>query len=186
MRTIKWLAPLLAVLWLMAGCAATTAVEPTPAPTDSEKAALQTQVDALTGKVEQLQDKVDELQKENQALQNDSTVSAAEDLTYLMDVISNSGQTLVSFPALITGMAASGEGFMLTVDRLDENGTTNSEATPEDVYAGPFTYVYYDGYLMPELDDSFGEYVSGIDGGAPFTVYMLGDQVIYLNETASQ
>jgi TolA-binding protein len=167
---------------LLSACSSAPEAAQTAAPADSEKEALQAEVDALSGKVEQLQDKVDTLQKENQSLQDDSTVSAAEDLAYLMDVISNSGQTLTSFPAIVTGITASGEGFMLTISRLDESGTTNSEAIPEDVYAGPFTYAYYDSYLMPELDEGFADYIAGFESGAQFTVYMLGDQVVFLNE----
>lgn len=193
MRKIYVIVSVLAALLLLTACAA-PGPSGSAAPTDDEKAALQAQVDSLTGKVEQLQDKVADLENENKALQNDSTVSATEDMTYLLDEISQSGQMLTSFPALVTGMSASGDGFTLTIDRQvinpdyqpggqsDQTYLIDDGSGPEDVYAEQFTYVYYDGYLMPEIDESFGEYVKGFSGGAPFTVYMLGDQVLFLNE----
>jgi len=194
MRTINLVVSLLAVLLLLTACTPAPGASPTSSPTEDEKAALQAQVDSLTGKVEQLQDKIDDLEKENKALQNDSTVSAIDDLTYLLDQIVKSGKPLTSFPALVTNMASSGEGFKLTIDKkiINPKYKDSSQSTedyliddgsgPEDVYADDFTYVYYDGYLMPELDESFGDYIKGINGGAPFTVYMLGDQVVFMNE----
>jgi len=186
-KTVKVLVSVLAAIGLLAGCTAAPAAAPTQAPADSEKAALEEQVEVLTGKVEQLQDKIDDLQKENETLQNDSGASAAmEDLAFLLDTISASGQTLTSFPALVLAMTASGEGYMLTISRLesnsdDEAGGNNAGSATEDVYADRFTYACYDGYLLPELDEGFGEYVKS-KGGMKFTVYMLGDQGIYLNE----
>ena len=193
-KTVKVLVSVLAVIGLLAGCTTAPAAAPAQAPADSEKAALEEQVEVLTGKIEQLQDKIDELQKENEALQSDSDVSVAvEDLTYLLDTISASGQPLTSFPALVSAMAASGEGYMLTIDRLEYNSDfeiggdssgpylLNAEAVPEDVYADRFTYAYYNGYLMPELDEGFGDYIKDGDG-VQFVVYMLGNQVIFLNE----
>jgi hypothetical protein len=190
-KTIKGFVSVLAAIGLFAGCTAAPGAAPTPVPTDSEKAALEDQIDVLTGKVEQLQNRVDNLQKEKASLESDSVASAADDVTYLLNVISASGQTLESFPALVSGVTAADEGYMLTIDRLEYNpdyetgGNSpyllNAEAAPEDVYADRFAYAYYDGYLMPELDEGFGEYVKS-GGGAEFIVYMLGDQVIYLNE----
>jgi len=182
-KTVKVLVSVLAALGLLAGCTAAPAAAPAQTPADSEKAALEEQVEVLNGKIEQLQDRIDELQKENAALQSDSGASVAvEDLAYLLDTVSASGQTLTSFPALVSAMAASGEGYMLTIKRLeDETGDNNADASPEDVYAERFTYACYDGYLLPELDEGFGEYVES-KGGVKFTVYMLGDQVIFLNE----
>jgi len=182
-KTVKGLVSVLAALVLLAGCTAAPAAAPAQPPADSEKAALEEQVEVLTGKIEQLQDKIDDLQKENEALQSDSGASVAvEDLTYLLDTISASGQALTSFPALVSAMAASGDGYMLTIKRLeDEAGENNADASPEEVYADRFTYACYDGYLLPELDEGFGEYVKS-KGGVKFNVYMLGDQVIFLNE----
>ncbi|MGI5919872.1 MAG: hypothetical protein ACOX8N_09560 [Christensenellales bacterium] len=182
-KTVKVLVSVLAAIGLLAGCTAAPAATPTQAPADTEKAALEEQVEVLTGKIEQLQDKIDELQKENEALQSDSGASVAvDDLAYLLNTISASGQALTSFPALVSAMAASGEGYMLTISRLeDETGGNNAGAAPEDVYADVFTYAYYDGYLMPELDEGFGDYIKDGDG-VQFIVYMLGDQVIFLNE----
>jgi ABC-type glycerol-3-phosphate transport system substrate-binding protein len=175
-KTVKVLVSVLAAIGLLAGCTAAPAATPTQAPADTEKAALEEQVEVLT-------DKIDELQKENEALQSDSGASVAvDDLAYLLNTISASGQALTSFPALVSAMAASGEGYMLTISRLeDETGGNNAGAAPEDVYADVFTYAYYDGYLMPELDEGFGDYIKDGDG-VQFIVYMLGDQVIFLNE----
>jgi uncharacterized protein YlxW (UPF0749 family) len=192
MRTIKGLVIALTVVLLLAACAAQDTAKPA-ASTDGEKAALEAQVDALTGKVEQLQDRVADLEQENEALQDDSTVSAAEDLTYLLDQISQSGQTLTSFPALVSGMAASGDGFTLTVDRLEYNpdfeagsgggGTylLNGEVKTEEVYVDRFAYAHYDGYLMPELDEGFGDYIKDA-AAAQFVIYLLGDRAVYLDE----
>lgn len=175
-KTITGFVSVLAVIVLLAGCTAA----PVPA-VDSEKAALEDQVEVLNGKIEQLQDKIEGLQKENEALQSDSGASVAvEDLTYLLDVISASGHALTSFPALVSEAAASGEGYQLTVSRLD-NPDKNAGESVENVYADVFTYAYYDGYLMPQLDEGFVEYIKS-SGGAKFIVYMLGDKVIYLNE----
>ena len=182
-KAIKGLISAIAVIGLLAGCTSTPGASPASAPADSEKAALEEQVEVLNGKIEQLQDKIEDLQKENETLQSESGASVAvEDLAYLMDVISASGQALTSFPALVLAMTASGEGYMLTISRLeDETGGNSAEASPEEVYADRFTYACYDGYLLPELDEGFGEYVKS-KGGVKFNVYMLGDQVIFLNE----
>ena len=151
---------------LLSACAASGA---------NDETALLDQVETLTGKVEQLQDKISDLEQENQLLQSDSTASASEDLAYLLDQISQSGQTVTSYPALITAISGSGDEFTLTLQREDA-------AAPEQISADRFTYVYYGGYLLPELDESFGDYLTGFSGGAPFTVYMLGDKAIYLGE----
>lgn len=190
MRTIKLILTMLAAVLLLPACAAPNADN--TAPTDDNAAALQAEVETLTGKVAQLQEKVENLQQENELLQNDATSSSAEDLSYLLDEISQSGQTLAAFPALVTAASASGDGFTITIDRLeynpdyqpgasgDQTYLLNSAAEPEDVYADLFTYVHYDGYLMPELDESFAGYL-GSDG-VQFIVYLLGNQVIYLDE----
>ena len=191
MRTIKIILLLLTAALLLSACAAPNTA-PTPAPTDIETAALQDQVEALTGKVEQLQDKISDLEQENQLLQSDSTVGASEDLSYLLDMISQSGQTVVSYPALITAISGSGDEFTLQVDRLeynpdyepgapgDETYLVNAAAEPENIQADRFTYVHYGDYLLPELDESFGDYLTG--NGMQFTVYLLGDRVIFLDE----
>jgi hypothetical protein len=187
---------MLAAVFMLSACAAPNVAE-TPAPTnDDAAAALQDEVEALTGQVEQLQDKVEQLEQENQLLQSDSTVSASEDLAYLLKQISDSGQTLTSFPALIFSIRPAGDGFSLKIDRQNINpgfeiggaGEENyliddNTADPEYVYADRFTYIHYGGYLLPELDLSFGDYIAGSEeAGVPFTVYMLGDQAIYLDE----
>ena len=191
MRIIRFLIVTLAAVVLLAGCAG---AGPSASPTEDANAALQAQVDALTGKLEQLQDKVADLENENKALQDDSTASVIDNMTYLLDEISKSGQTLTSFPALVTGMAATADGFTLTIDRqvinpdFQSGGQSNGAYLiddgngPENVNAGQFTYVYYGGYLMPELDESFADYIKSSSGGAQFTVYVLGDQVVFLNE----
>ena len=176
MRTIKLILLVLTAVLMLSACTAPNTAE-TPAPTDGEAAALREQVESLTGKVEQLQNKVSDLEQENQLLQNDSTVGASEDLSYLLDQISESGQPVVSFTALVSAISGSGDEFMLTIQRQD-----SADAAPEQISADRFTYVYYGGYLLPELDESFGDYLAGIDGGALFTVYMLGDKAIYLVE----
>ncbi len=192
MRTFKiFLAVLMAAL-LLAGCAP-VAVQTAPRADDAAETLLD-QVEALTGKAEQLQDKIDALEKENERLQHDAADCAVDDLNYLLGLISASGQTLDSFAAMITGMDTADDGFVLHVVRQTVNpdyepggpgGETlliGSGDPPEDILADRFTFVHYGGYLLPELDESFGSYVAGADGGVPFTVYMLGDQAIYLDE----
>ena len=193
MRTIKLILLGLSAALLLSACAAPSSPDNSAAVND-ETAALRDQVESLTGRVEQLQDKISDLEQENQLLQNDSTASASEDLAYLLDTISQSGQTVTSFPALITAISGSGDEFTLRIDRLEYNpdyepGASgnetyliNSAAEPEDINANRFTYVYYDGYLLPELDEGFSDYLAGFESGAPFTVYLLDNKAIYLNE----
>ena len=178
MRTIKLILLVLTAALLLSACAAPSAPD-NPAAANDEAAALRDQVESLTGKVEQLQEKVSDLEQENQLLQSDSTVGAAEDLSYLLDQISESGQTVVSYTALVSAVSGSGDEFTLTIQRQD-----TADAAPEQISADRFTYVYYGGYLLPELDESFGDYIAGVDGGALFSVYMLGDKAIYLVEMA--
>lgn len=191
MRTIKLFVSVLAAVLLLSACAARNTAA-TPTPVNDDAAALRDQVEALTGKVEQLQDKISDLEQENRLLQSDATATAADDLTYLLDTITQSGQTVTSFPALITAISGSGNEFTLRIDRLEynpdyepgapENETylVNAAAEPEDINADRFTYVYYDGYLLPELDEGFGDYLTG--DGVEFIVYMLGGKAIYLSE----
>ncbi len=176
MRTIKLILLVLTAALLLSACTAPSPPDNSAAAND-ETAALRDQVNSLTGKVEQLQDKISELEQENQLLQSDSTVGASEDLSYLLDQISESGQTVISYTALVSAVSGSGDEFTLTIQRQDP-----ADAAPEQISADRFTYVYYGGYLLPELDESFGDYLAGIDGGALFTVFMLGDKAIYLVE----
>jgi outer membrane murein-binding lipoprotein Lpp len=192
MRTIKLILAVLMAALLLAGCVPIAAQTPTP--TDDASEALLDQVETLGGKIEQLQSKIEMLEKENELMQDDATACAVDDLNYLLDLISASGQTLVSFPAMITGMDATDDGFVLHITRQTVNpsyepGAPDGETyliddgnEPECVLADRFTFVHYGGYLLPELDLSFGDYIAGSDGGVPFTIYMLSDQAIYLDE----
>lgn len=194
MRTIKILVVMMTAVLMLSGCAAPGAAEQTTPTEDDQAAQLQAQVDTLSGKIEQLQQRIDDLETENEQLQNDSNECAVDDLTYMLDQITQSGTMLTSFPALITGMESSGDGYTLHIDRQvinpdyepgvpgDETYLIDDGEGPEDIFAGPFTYVNYSSYLMPELDENFADYISGSDGGAAFTVYMAGDQVIFLDE----
>lgn len=167
MRKTKLILLLLTAALLLSACA----------PSGSDEA-LQDQVESLSGKVEQLQDKIADLEHENQLLQSDSVASAADDLSYLLDTITQSGQTVTSFPALITAISrADDDAFTLTFLRQDK-----PDAAPEQIQADRFTYTCYDGYLLPELDESFSDYLAGFEGGAPFTIYLLGDSALYLSE----
>ncbi len=176
MRKLKLILLGLSAALLLSACAAPSSPDNSAAVND-ETAALRDQVESLTGRVEQLQDKISDLEQENQLLQNDSTASASEDLAYLLDTISQSGQTVTSFPALITAINGSSDEFILTVQRQDTENTAH-----EQISADRFTYIYYDGYLLPELDEGFSDYLAGFESGAPFTVYLLDNKAIYLNE----
>ena len=192
MHSIKFILAVLITALLLAGCVPSTAE--TPAPTNDASEALLNQIDALDGKIEQLQSKIEALEKENELLQDDATACAVDDLNYLLNLISASGQTLVSFPAMITGIDAVDDGFLLHIVRQTVNpdyepGAPDGETyliddgnEPESVLADRFTFVHYGGYLLPELDLSFDDYVGESDRGVPFTIYMLGDQAIYLDE----
>ena len=115
------------------------------------------------------------------------------DVESLLHRISSSDEALTSFPVLITGGSVSEEGCTLKFDRLEYNpdftpgGTSdeeyllNTEEIEEEIDAS-WAYAQYDGRVTDEIGEDFMDYVASMGMNVPFTLYMLGDELVLASE----
>lgn len=115
------------------------------------------------------------------------------DVGSLLGRISESGETLTAFPALVTGADVSETGCTLTFDKLEINPNFTADGESEELYLlnaeavteqveGRYSYAQYDGRVTSEIAQDFADYIAGSEGGAQFTFYLLGDELVLVSE----
>ncbi len=160
-------------------------------PYSSELEDRDQQISALEAQIVVLEEQLAETQGGMDYEGEDSVESI--DLGGLLDRITDSGESLESFPALVLSADVSEAGCTLTIDRLEYNpdfeigGTAegeyllNPEAMTEEIDAS-YAYAQFDGRAESEINESFADYVHTFEGGAQFTLYMLGDELVLVSE----
>jgi hypothetical protein len=115
------------------------------------------------------------------------------DVGGLLSQIKESGEALGSFPALVTGVEISETGCTLSFNKLEANPNytaggesggdylPNPEAVTEQIN-GQFSYAQYNGRVTDSITQDFANYIAGFDGGAEFTFYILGDELVLVSE----
>ncbi len=117
--------------------------------------------------------------------------SGSVDIGSLLDSVSASDAPLTAFPALVTEAYVSEAGCMLTYDRLDYNPDftegsgdpylLNEEELSEQMDAS-YACAQFDGRVTGDIGEDFSSYVASAEGGAQFTFYMLGNELICVAE----
>lgn len=164
-------------------------------PDSNELEELNRQISALEAQIVVLEEELSQVQGEG-GYEGDSggeTGTDCIDVGGLLDRVSESDMLLTSFPARVTGAEVSEAGCTLTIDRLeynpdftpgasgDELYLENAEAVPEQIDAS-YAYAQYDGRVEAEISQRFADYAASFEGGAQFTLYMLGGELVLASE----
>lgn len=164
---------------------------------NSELEQLNQQISSLEAQVVVLEEQLAQTQGgsdfEGEGDYEGETQSSYPDIESLVQRISTSGETLTSFPVLITEAYISEAGCVLHIDRLeynpnytpggegDETYLINPEVISEEL-DGSSAYAQYNGRVEGEISQSLADYVASFEGGAQFTLYMLGDELVLVSE----
>jgi len=188
---IKGLRVIVCIILLAALCACSAVGQSSGQPYSSELEDRDRQITSLEAQIVVLEEQLSEAQG---GMDYEGEYGAASvDLGNLLDQIESSDEKLVSYPALVLSANVSEAGCTLTIDRLeynpnfeiggagDEGYLLNAEAVTEEIDAS-FAYAQFNGRTEGEVSEAFADYIQTFGGGAQFTLYTLGGELVLVSE----
>jgi hypothetical protein len=154
---------------------------------------LNRQISSLEAQIVVLEEQLAQTQGGEEGVDEGEGQTDFVDLGSLLSQIKDSGKVLNSFPALVTGVEISEAGCTLSFEKLETNQNytaggesggdylLNPEAVTEQIN-GQFSYAQYNGRVTDSITQDFANYIAGFDGGAEFTFYILGDELVLVSE----
>ena len=140
----------------------------------------------------EMSSQIQSLEEENAELKNSIT---GTDAVSLLNTVAASDKKLQVFPAYIKEVKPDAKGYRISIDRLKVNPDFEIGGMGEEAYlinekeqietfeTNGSLILNFDGRSVSEIDPDFAVYVNEQDApGEAFTLYMLGDEILLIDE----